>query len=268
MIAALLILLQAAPPTVGDTVWLRRFVPAAPARALEARPLESEAELFDVLGPPVITRAGGTATLSWPVVFWVSGRQEVTLPAVLLTGADGRVDSVPPQPIAVQVATVLPTVRDSQLAPQPAASFVRVVHRAWWPPALAVLLAGLAAWLIWREWHRRRVGRSGMDAVTPAFPPVERWARAGETRAVAHSAAEYLRAAAAAALPEAHQGLDTERFLAVVAARRPGWPVEDLAGCLRRLDLLRFGPDGTPHDPVALWSEARTLAGRLVEAAA
>jgi hypothetical protein len=261
---ALVLLLQARAPTVGDTVWLARTLVAPAASRVEPRRFEGRAGEFDPLGPPDIARAGDRATLRWPVVFWTTGRQEVELPAVLLTGADGSVDSVAPLPAVVEVASVLPSApRDSALAPQPPAGVVPVRHRAWWPALVALLAAAAGAWLLWRRWGSRGEPPATPGTLPAARPPVDRWAAAGETRAVAHSAAARLRAAIAAAFPPADETLDTERCLRLLADQRPAWPLEDLGRCLRGLDILRFGPDETGADPFALWTEADALATRL-----
>lgn len=261
---ALALLLQARTPTVGDTVWLARTVAAPAASRLEPRRLEGRAGEFDPLGPPEIARAGGRATLRWPVVFWATGRHEVELPAVLLTGADGSVDSVAPQATAVEIASVLPPgAREGAVAPQPPAGVVPVRRRSWWPPLVALALAAGGGWLLWRRWGRRGEVPGAREAGGAAVPPVDRWAAAGEVRAVAHSAASRLRGAIASAFPPADEALDTERCLRLLADQRPAWPLGELDRCLRRLDILRFGPDDTDADPHALWAEADALAARL-----
>ncbi|HSE28521.1 MAG TPA: hypothetical protein VLA95_09855 [Gemmatimonadales bacterium] len=261
---ALVLLLQARAPTVGDTVWLERTVAVAAASRLEPRRLEGREGEFDPLGAPAIARAGGRATLRWPVVFWTTGRHEVDLPAVLVTGPDGSVDSVPPLTAAVEIASVLPPVaRESTLGPQPPAAVVPVRRRAWWPGLVALLAAAGGGWLLWRRWTSRGAAPGAPAAAAAAPPPVARWAAAGEVRAVAHSAAARLRAAVAAACPPANEGLDTERCLRLLADQRPAWPLDELARCLRRLDVLRFGPDDTGVEPFALWTEAEALATRL-----
>ena len=261
---ALALLLQARTPTVGDTVWLARTLAAPAASRIEPRRLEGSAGEFDPLGPPEIARVGSRATLRWPVVFWATGRHEVELPAVLLTGADGSVDSVSPQTTAIEIASVLPpAAREDALAPQPAAGVVPVRRRTWWPALVALLAAAGGGWLLWRRWGRRGDVQGVPGAATAALPPMDRWAAAGEVRAVAHSAAARLRAAIAAAFPPADEALDTERCLRLLAEQRPAWPLVELGRCLRGLDVLRFGPDDTGADPHALWAEADALATGL-----
>jgi hypothetical protein len=261
---ALALLLQARTPTVGDTVWLARTLAAPAASRIEPRRLEGRAGEYDPLGAPEVARVGGRATLRWPVVFWATGRHEVELPAVLLTGPDGSVDSVPPQATAVEIASVLPpAARESAVAPQPPAGVVPVRRRAWWPALVALLAAAGGGWLLWRRWGSRGEVPGAPGPAPAALPPVDRWAAAGEVRAVAHSAAARLRAAIATAFPAADEALDTERCLRLLADQRPAWPLEELGRCLRGLDALRFGPDETGADPHALWAEADALATRL-----
>ncbi len=261
---ALALLLQARTPTVGDTVWLARTLVAPAASRIEPRRLEGSAGEFDPLGPPDVARTGDRATLRWPVVFWATGRHEVELPAVLLTGADGSVDSVPPRATVIEIASVLPrAARESALAPQPPAGVVPVRRRAWWPALVALLAAAAGGWLLWRRWGSRGDVAGAPGPARAAHPPVDRWAAAGEVRAVAHSAAARLRAAIAAAFPAADEALDTERCLRLLADQRPAWPLDELGRCLRGLDVLRFGPDDSGADPHALWAEADALATRL-----
>jgi hypothetical protein len=261
---ALFLLLQGQAPTVGDTVWLARAFAAPADSRIEPRGLEGRPGEFDPLGAPAVAREAGRATLRWPVVFWSAGRHQLELPAVLLTRADGSVDSIPPGAVAVEIASVLPpAARESTLAPQPPAAVVPVRRRAWWPALLALAIAAGGAWLLWRRWTARGAPAGTGTDVAVRAPPVDRWAAAGEARAVAHSAAARLRGAMAAACPVASESLDTERCLRLLADQRPGWPLDELAACLRRLDLLRFGPDDPAVDPLALWVDADGLAGRL-----
>jgi hypothetical protein len=261
-------LLQAGAPTVGDTTWLRRTVTAPAASGIEPRRLEGRAGEFDVLGPPVVTREGARAVLRWPVVFWTTGRHEVELPAVLVTSGEGVVDSEPPAPALVEVASVLPAgARDSLLAPQPPVAVLPVRRRSWWPALAALLAAGAGGYLLWRGWTRRGASRAPPAGAGTVPPPVVRWAESGEARAVAHAAAARLRRAVATAHPPAHEALDTEQCLRLLADDRPAWPLDEVGRCLRQLDLLRFGPDEGVGDPLRLWHEADVLAGR-VEAAA
>ena len=98
-------------------------------------------------------------------------------------------------------------------------------------------------------------------------PPLERWADAGETRAVAAAASVRLRLALAAGAPGALTALDTEGVIVHLAAQRPEWPVAELGDVPRRLDEARFGT-GTLPDAVALARHAAELEARLIPEAA
>jgi hypothetical protein len=97
--------------------------------------------------------------------------------------------------------------------------------------------------------------------------PLERWADAGEYRAVANVSAVRLRAAVAQRVAGAHPGLDTERLLAELAAVRPDWPLEELGEVLRALDDARFGLTASP-DTLRLSRSSFELRERLLREAA
>lgn len=265
------VLLQApAPPrapTVGDTIWVARTV-AVPAGAT-VRPADwSAPDAVERLGPPRVTLRGDSATIAYPIVAWRAGQLTLEVPGPLLLRADGAVDSVAPAPVELGVASVLPPVPgDSTLAPQPRAEFV---PRPATSPVPLLILLGVAALLLvplhW--WWRRRGHPRPRPALptAPADPPLERWADAGESRAVASAAAARLRAVLAARMREAHQGLDTEDLLRAVA-RRTDWPLAELGDLLRALDEARFGRATFP-DALGLARWADELAPRLVPEAA
>jgi hypothetical protein len=98
-------------------------------------------------------------------------------------------------------------------------------------------------------------------------PPLDRWADAGEYRAVANVAAIRLRSTVAGQVTGAHSGLDTERLLAELAAVRPDWPLAELANVLRKLDDARFGISGSP-DALELSRSTLELRNRLLRDAA
>ena len=91
--------------------------------------------------------------------------------------------------------------------------------------------------------------------------PLERWADAGESRAVASVATGRLRSLIAERMPAAHVGLDTEDVLRAVA-KRADWPLAELGDVLRSLDEARFGDTAFP-DAVGLARWAGELAPRL-----
>ena len=259
---------QGSAPTVGDTVWLSRTVAVPSGHVVRAADWEP-ADPVELLGRPRLLITGDSAQISYPVVIWRPGAQAIELPGPLLLGPGGTVDSLPGQAIRVNLRSVLPVVpRDSALPPQPRASLVP--RRAVSLVPLAVLWSFGAAILIpLHLWWRRR--GPAMPAVRlpaeSADPPLNRWADAGEYRAVANVAAVRLRSTVARQVPGAHPGLDTERLLAELAAVRPHWPLAELATVLRKLDDVRFGVSGSP-EALELSRSTLELRDRLMRDAA
>jgi hypothetical protein len=131
-----------------------------------------------------------------------------------------------------------------------------------WTAAL-VLLLPLHLW-----WRRRgKPMRAAVPAQPVPDPPLERWADAGEYRAVANVSAARLRAAVAQRVAAAHPGLDTERLLAELAAVRPDWPLEELGDVLRALDDARFSLTAS-SDTLRLSRTSFELRERLLRDAA
>jgi hypothetical protein len=254
-------------PTVGDTIWVARTV-AVPAGAT-LRPADWDApDPVERLGPPRVTSQGGSASIAYPIVVWRAGPLTVTIPGPLLLHPGGQVDSLPPAAVEVRLASVLPPVpADSALAPQPRAEFVPRTSVS--PLPLIVLLVAAALLLAPLHWWWRRRGRPRPRPVLPTAPadaPLERWADAGESRAVASAATARLRAALAARMPAAHEALDTDDLLRAVSGRAD-WPLAELGDLLRALDEARFGHTAFPDAlGLARWSDE--LAPRLVPEAA
>jgi hypothetical protein len=264
MSAALLaaLLLQAGSPTVGDTLWLRYEVPVPAGRTVRAAEWAPE-DPVELLGPPRVVVRGGSAEIAYPIVVWRAGSQVVSGP--LLLGAGGTVDSLPPRVFTLTIKSVLPIERpDTGLRPQPRAEFVARGARSPWPPAVAIVLAAiLLAPLHW-WWRRRGAPRAPRraEAAGPATPPFERWADAGESRAIAAAATGRLRAVLARRADGAHAALDTEAVLARVVETRPLWPHAELGDLLRSLDEARFGQRTFP-DAMGLARWAAELEPRL-----
>jgi hypothetical protein len=259
---------QTPAPTVGDTIWVSRTV-AVPAGAT-LRPADWDApEPIERLGAPVLTPRGDSVAIAYPIVVWRAGPLTVDLPGPLLLRAGGPIDSLPSEAVGLRIASVLPAVpADSTLAPQPRADFVPRTSTT--PIPLLVLLAAAAVFLAPIHWWWRRRGR---PRPRPALPlpgpdeaPLDGWADAGETRAVASVATARLRGLIAARMPAAHVGLDTESLLQTIAARTD-WPLAELGDVLRSLDEARFGHTPFP-DAIGLARWVDELAPRLVPEAA
>ena len=254
---------QAPAPTVGDTIWIGRTV-AVPAGAT-LRPADWDApEPIERLGAPVVTSRGDSVEVAYPIVAWRAGPLTIDLPGPLLLRAGGPIDSLPPQEVTLQIASVLPAVpADSSLAPQPRADFVPRTSAT--PIPLLVLLAAAALLLAPIHWWWRRRGRPRSRLVLPLpgpdQPPLARWADAGETRAVASVATARLRRLIATRMPTAHVGLDTESLLQTVAGRAD-WPLAELGDVLHSLDEARFGHTPFP-DAIGLARWVEELAPRL-----
>jgi hypothetical protein len=259
---------QTPAPTVGDTIWVARTV-AVPAGAT-LRPTDWDApEPIERLGAPVLTSHGDSVSIAYPIVVWRAGPLTVELPGPLLLRAGGPIDSLPAEAVTLRIASVLPAVPpDSTLAPQPRADFVPRTSAT--PIPLLVLLATAALLLAPIHWWWRRRGhprpRPTLPLPGPDEAPLDGWADAGETRAVASVATARLRALIAARMPAAHTGLDTESLLQTIAGRAD-WPLAELGDVLRSLDEARFGHTPFP-DAIGLARWVDELAPRLVPEAA
>jgi hypothetical protein len=256
---------QAAPPTVGDTLWLRYEVAVPAGRTVRAADWEP-ADPVELLGPPRVVVRGGSAEIAYPVVIWRAGRHDIRAPGPLLLGPDGGVDSLPSRPFSVTIESVLPAQRpDTGLRPQPRAEFVARGATTPLPVLLALLAGGLLLAPLHWWWRRRGAPRPvpRTEAGGPAAPPLERWSDSGESRAVAAAATGRLRSALARRAEGAHPGLDTEAVLAQVAAARPDWPHDELGDLLRSLDEARFGQATFP-DAIGLARWASELETRLL----
>ncbi|MBA3345527.1 MAG: hypothetical protein H0T44_09560 [Gemmatimonadales bacterium] len=262
--------LQNGTPTVGDTVWVTHAVTLPAGHTL--RPSDWEPpEPVELLGPPRVALRDGAAEVAYPVVVWRPGPLVLELPGPLLLGPEGSVDSLPGRRVWLQIASVLPRVApDSQLAPQPRADFVQrgsatVIPLLLLWGAAVLLLTPLHWW--WRRRGKPPVSPAAARGGRPVSAPLERWADAGESRAVVGSSASRLRHAISARVPDAHGGLDTDALLAVLSSTRPDWPLVELRDLLRALDEARFGHTTFPG-AMGLSRWAAELEPRLPEGAA
>ena len=262
--------LQSAAPTVGDTIWVTRTVTLPAGRTVRAADWEV-ADPLELLGAAKVSLRGGSADISYPLAVWRAGDHTLQVPGPLLLSPDGSVDSLPAEPLTLRVASVLPRhAADTSLRPQPRAEFVPRAMTT--PVPLLVLLVAACLLLGPLHWWWRRRGRPHPKVASalhggPTKPPLERWADAGESRAVAAAATVRLRAIIASRLPSAVIALDTKAVLARIATERPDWPVAELTDLLQGLDAARFGTGAGP-DVLALARTALELEGRLIQAAA
>lgn len=265
---ALSLLVQGLGPTVGDTVWLSRTIAVPPGYVVRAADWDP-ADPIELLGRPRVVIAGDSAQITYPVVVWQPGVQLVELPGPLLLGPGGTVDSLKGQQVKLEVRSVLPrTTPDSALSPQPRAAIV-AIRAVSLKPLVILWVISLTLLLPLHLWWRRR----GKPAHAPApdapaaEPPLDRWADAGEYRAVANISAVRLRSAVAQRVAAAHPGLDTERLLSDLAAVRPDWPLVELGDILRGLDEARFGV-APASDALALSRSSVAMRARLLGEAA
>jgi hypothetical protein len=246
-----------ARPTVGDTIWLARSVPAAPGWRVRAGTLPSS-PAGEPLGDPVVVPADSGWAVRYPMVAWVAGPMMVSMPPLWRLGPDGTADSLPGGTAVFRVFSVIPDSVATP-APQPALAPLRLARHAPLLPLAALLVSvGLLVALV--AWRRRapRAGALGPDLVLDKAVPDERWLAAGEPKAVAARAAHALRVTIARMVPAAHEGLSTLECLAVVEQARPGAPVRELRDLLAALDRVAFA---TAHgaDVVPLAERARAL---------
>jgi len=250
---------SAGGPTVGDTVWVSRTIDLPAGRTVRPADWHPE-DPVELLGAPRVVTRGGTADIAYPVVIWETGPRTLEVPGPLLLASDGGVDSLPPARVTVQVASVLPAGADSTLRPQPRADFVPLNERSPVAPLLLVIVAILL--LLPLHWWWRRRGRPRprplAALVEPPRTPLDRWADAGEARAVAAAATVRLRAVIARAADGASLALDTDSLLAHLRASRPHWPLTELTEVLHALDRARFGVT-VVDDPMELSRRAAKL---------
>jgi len=250
-----------AVPTVGDTVWVRRSIRLPDRYTARAADWELTGDV-ELLGPPQLVLGNDSVTVRYPLVAWTAGTHRVEVPSPTLLAPDGSVDSLGPAAVTFTVRSLLPDRPPSQLQPQPPAGLVSRQTVSLLPPVL--FLAAAAALLLPLHWWWRRRGRPLPPPESPPQPavPLDRWADAGEARSVLALASARIRGAIARAEPEAHERLDPAACIALLAERRPDWPVAQIASLLRALDAARFAP-GSGRDAGGLYRSAEALAGRL-----
>jgi hypothetical protein len=193
------LLLQVQAPQVGDTVWLTRTV-AADGREVRAVAWQPEGAI-EALGPGLVVQRGENVVVRYPAVGWLPGNHVVQVPGPVLVSPDGTTDTLPPQPVTITIASVLPDLSgDSLPEPQPEAALVLRPERTPGPLILLLALSGLLLVPIHLAWRRRGPPPRSPDVPVAGEAKVEwggRWAAAGEVRAVLAVAAARLRRSAA-----------------------------------------------------------------------
>jgi len=255
---ALLLILQSGLPTVGDTIWLERPVPVGPGYTVRP-PVWEPSGSVELLGPPTLVTSGGQITLRYPVVAWDPGTLSVKIPGPLLVAPSGKVDSLPVQTVIIEVTSVLPKQAGAaKPPPQPPSALIHLARTSTLPLVMLGLVALALTLLFAAIWRRRGRHVPASDPVASKPPPVEKWARAGESRTVAAMAAGELRAAIASKLPDAHPALSRDALLAVLADHRPRWPLTRIGSAIAKLDSARFSPLA-PDESLALHQEVVAL---------
>ncbi len=250
--------------TVGDTVRLVRRVSAAPDVQARLRPLNATPAL-EPLSQPRAAYAEGDLTMLYSVALFEPGRHAIAMPPAELLYPDGRVETIPGDTAWIEVASVIPA-EDTLPTPRAAADpLVRNPSRM--VPLLVLfglVLGAAAAWGVARRRTRPRPGPGDGDVdVEPAEPPIERWATAGESRAVAAVTADRLREHIAQLVSRAGRHLDTEECMQVLHDEVPEWPLRETGDVLRALERARFAP-AVPSDVVEVVEQADRLKERLV----
>jgi hypothetical protein len=263
MLLSLVLLLQQAPPTVGDTIWLERSV-ETPAGAEVRAAQWTPADPMGLLGHAIIRRIGTRTVVSYPAVAWAAGTLQVEVPGPIVIRRDGTTDSLPAEARTLVVASVLPdSIPPERVPVQPEAGIV--VERITSPyPVLVALLAAILIFAPLAAWWLRP-GPPMPAFKTPAdrlVPPLAEWGEAGEPRAVAAVAARSLRAVILGQLPGIPQGLVASRLIRVVEEQRPQWPSDELGTVLRALEAAQYSA-AAPGEVLALAERAGALKKQL-----
>jgi hypothetical protein len=247
-VLALLVVLQGAGwnvsparPSVGDTLWITRYVPAPASITVRLEPLATS-RAQQPLGAPRWSYAEERVGITYVLALFEPGAQTVSVPAVELVYPDGHAEVLPATDVRVDVASTLP-VNDRTVQPKASLGPVPRRTRLLLPvialPAVALALVALGAW-----WSRRRDPRPAPPPVPAGVlsVPIEEWVAAGESRAVATVVALRLRRIIAETVPAAQSHMDLEACVRAVEASEGGGPAHALLDVLRALERARFSP--------------------------
>jgi len=251
-------------PSVGDSVQLYRWFRVPAEVRARVQPLAGGG-VFEPLADPTISRDTLGLVVRYVVAMFEPGRQPVVIPPIELLRPNGATELVPSDTAWVNVAPVVTERDPSRRTPKPSEPpIARLPRRA--EPLVIFTLLSVAITVGWAVLRRR--GRSpppldpngGRGAATD--PPVARWLAAGEPKAAAQVAAERLRRRIAELEPDAALGLTPEQCAAIVSARRPSWPLGEVAAVLQELENARF-TRASPLDVAALVVRAERLRASL-----
>jgi hypothetical protein len=251
-------------PTVGDTVWIERVVPAPVGAVGRPRLLPGD-DLVEPLRAPEVTAAAGGLVVRYTVAFFAPGRHAISMPALEVVHPDGEVELVLGDTALADVRAVL---TDTAGPPRDARAPLGRLPRRAWPVATLTggVLALLAAWA-WRRWRRGPAPPLPPAEESPTEVPLMRWLAAGERRAVATLAMLRVRTRLESVVPEASRGLVLAECLVVTAAARPDWSMRELTDVLTALERARFAPLAA-DDLTELVDRADVLLERLSAAPA
>lgn len=243
-------------PTVGDTVVLRRLLPGPPGVRVRPVPL-GPSHLIEPLGDPQVEQAGTAVVLSYVLAFFEVGELSLPMPPVELVYADGTTELVLGDTAKVRIVSVLPAT-DTLPEPQPSLGPLARDRKSIWPAVwLGVWVLFISgAWAYARRRPRNRPRRAEPD-IAAVEPPLERWAAAGEVRAVATVAYHQLREQIEKLEPRVARATDPAVRSMELKELRPEWPHEEIAELLHELNRTRFAP--------AVGSDARALAEQVDE---
>ena len=93
--------------TVGDTVRISRSAPSEPGVRVRIPALEAS-DVLQPLSAPRWSYADGTVRISYELSLFRVGVHEVTLPELQLMYPGGRIATVPPSTVMLDVRSVLP----------------------------------------------------------------------------------------------------------------------------------------------------------------
>ena len=180
----LLVLLQVANVTVGDTVRIERLL--GPVGGVVVRPQPwILGDLGLQLGPAEVSLGPEGTLLRYSLVIWYPGDHLLTMPGPIVVRRDGRSDTLVASVARIRVTSVLPEgERRAAIPPRPASNTIPLEARSLLPAALLLLVTGLVSLPFALRWRRAGVAlrRPRTASSRPGPEILTRWAAAGEYR--------------------------------------------------------------------------------------